>query len=208
MTVPRESMDEIIGTRQSLRRKAIEDRENIPLALRQEWSARIRAVLQAYTDDKHYSFIHCYLNFRSEVETRELIGGLLRHGTRIIVPVVERMESEEPGSFQERLAHSEIEMATELIKGRFGIEEPKLRSASSLENLDAVIVPIVAFDRHGTRLGYGKGFYDVFLHDLPRAVERIGLAFSIQEIEYIPALSHDERLDRIITEREIIKIVA
>jgi 5-formyltetrahydrofolate cyclo-ligase len=51
-------------------------------------------------------------------------------------------------------------------------------------------------------LGYGKGFYDAFLHELPPATKRIGLAFALQEVTQIPMLPHDEPVHRVITESE------
>lgn len=124
----------------------------------------------------------------------------------MIVPVVEHNGKAEHVQ-TDRLVHTEIRAITGLTKGRFGLEEPIEREPSSLDALDAVIVPIAAFDRRGTRLGYGKGFYDVFLRELPRSVERIGLAFSAQQVDHIPALPHDEPLDRIVTEHEIIHAI-
>jgi 5-formyltetrahydrofolate cyclo-ligase len=89
-----------------------------------------------------------------------------------------------------------------LQTGAFGLDEPIARDAADLAGLDAVIVPMVAFDRQGSRLGYGKGFYDAFLRELPRETKRIGLAFAVQEVPHIPVLSHDEPIGRIITESE------
>jgi 5-formyltetrahydrofolate cyclo-ligase len=145
------------------------------------------------------TFLHCYISFRSEVETRAFIEETLARGVRIVVPVVEELDG------KQFLVHTEIKGLSELRQGAFGLEEPTERIPSSLESLGAVIVPIAAFDRSGTRLGYGKGFYDRFLHGLPQSVLRIGLAFSAQEVAHIPILPHDERLDCIITEREIIR---
>ena len=108
---------------------------------------------------------------------------------------------------QQFLAHTEIKGLTALRRGAFGLDEPVERTPSTLESLDAVIIPIAAFDRRGTRLGYGKGFYDRFLHDLPRSIPRIGLAFAVQEVASIPDLPHDEPLDYVITEREIIRTI-
>jgi 5-formyltetrahydrofolate cyclo-ligase len=104
------------------------------------------------------------------------------------------------------LVHTEIKELSNLADGSFGLQEPVERIPASLNILDAVIVPLVAFDRHGARLGYGMGFYDAFLHELPRSVERIGLAFSIQEMNHIPVFPHDEPLDTIVTEQEIIHV--
>ncbi len=198
--------------RLELRARGLAARESLTPEMRHNFSEEIARRLKDYLAEKSAAadrVLHCYISFRSEVETREFIEDAIREGTRVIVPVVENHgEVIEDAPTGERLVHTEIRGITGLIKGRFGLEEPQERTPSSIETLDAVIVPLVAFDRYGTRLGYGKGFYDVFLHKLSRSgPERIGLAFSTQEAEYIPALAHDEPLDTIITEREIIHAV-
>jgi 5-formyltetrahydrofolate cyclo-ligase len=104
------------------------------------------------------------------------------------------------------LVHTEITHLNDLKSGSFGLEEPSLRGPAALEGLDAVIVPMVAFDRRGSRLGYGKGFYDAFLGGLPSETKRIGLAFALQEVTHIPLLPHDIAVGRIITESEDIII--
>ena len=182
--------------RTALRRAALAARDAIPEAVRREASDRIGAETLSALESSGARKVHCYLNIRSEVETRTLIEELLARGLRVVVPAVEGDAS------KRALVHSEIHGLTNLRRGAFGIDEPQERSPSALESLDAVIIPMVAFDRRGTRLGYGKGFYDVFLRQLPREVRRIGLAFSLQEVAHIPALPHDERMGSIITEIE------
>lgn len=197
-------MDSQLAVRSELRAQALATRDKLDIELRHIWSTEIITQLRTYLEAKEARFLHCYLSFRSEVETREFIERTLAEGMRVVVPVIEEIEENEQRV--ERLAHTEIQGISGFVKGRFGIEEPAVRSPASLESLDAVIVPVVAFDRRGTRLGYGKGFYDAFLHELSGTVERIGLAFQMQESGFIPRLAHDEPLDTIITERELIHI--
>jgi 5-formyltetrahydrofolate cyclo-ligase len=67
-------------------------------------------------------------------------------------------------------------------------------------------VPLAAFDRAGHRIGYGAGYYDMTIRSLreKKPVVAIGLAFAVQEIPQVPATERDERLDLVLTEREII----
>ncbi len=91
-----------------------------------------------------------------------------------------------------------------LEKGPFGLSEP---AAQSPEGRPAIVfAPLAAFDRRGVRLGYGGGIYDATLKTLRAAgpVTAIGLAYTLQECEAIPAEPHDQRLDFILTERETI----
>jgi 5-formyltetrahydrofolate cyclo-ligase len=88
----------------------------------------------------------------------------------------------------------------QLLRGQLGIMEPSPQSA--LVEPDIVLVPLAAFDRAGHRIGYGAGHYDRTLQQLrtSKTIVAIGLAFAVQEIETIPTLPHDVRLDYVLTE--------
>ena len=189
---------DVLRERENLRQQKIAERDRVPSAFRHESSLEIVQKLKDHIEGSNFKSIHCYISFRSEVETRDFIEAEIKSGILVVVPVVEELDG------KQLLIHTEISGLDNLKKGSFGLEEPVERKLPSLESLDAVIVPLTAFDRHGTRLGYGKGFYDNFLRELPRSIKRIGIAFSTQEVEYILPLSHDEPLNTIITEREII----
>ncbi len=88
-----------------------------------------------------------------------------------------------------------------LQEGAFGIYEPAGEPVG-IENMDAVIVPGVAFDRLGNRLGRGKGYYDRLLRNFCHT--KIGVAFSCQIVDTVPHEPHDIKMDMIITEKEII----
>jgi 5-formyltetrahydrofolate cyclo-ligase len=191
-----QSEQDPIEIRNFLRRDALSKRDALSEEQRLHLSERICAKLIADLKNAHARIVHCYISFRTEVETRILIEHLLQARIRVVTPVVDVAAG--PRS----LVHTEIRHLRELQTGAFGLQEPIARDAADLAGLDAVIVPIVAFDRQGARLGYGKGFYDTFLRQLPAETKRIGLAFALQEVPHIPLLPHDERLGRIITESE------
>lgn len=88
-----------------------------------------------------------------------------------------------------------------LVIGPYGLSEPG--PDAELVTPATLIIPLAAFDRRGHRIGYGKGFYDRTLADLPHA-RTIGLAFAAQEIDSVPDEAHDRALDYVVTEREII----
>ena len=89
-----------------------------------------------------------------------------------------------------------------LISNKYGIPEP---IRSKIVYPDILIVPIVGFDKHKFRLGYGGGFYDRYLNKLNKKKKflSIGIAFSFQKIKNIPIDKHDQKLDIIITERSV-----
>ncbi len=144
------------------------------------------------------STLMVYLGFGSEVRTDDLILWGWGAGKRIAVPLC-RPKSRE-------LLACRIEGFDELERGHYGIREPKedLIRPIPPEELDAVVVPAVAFDLQGHRLGYGGGYYDRYLPGAPQAI-RIGAAFTCQIVAEIPADPHDVRMDRIVTDREIIR---
>ncbi len=92
-----------------------------------------------------------------------------------------------------------------LVAGGFGTTFPSAR-APTVEP-DVIVLPVVAFDRNGTRLGYGRGFYDRAIarqRAAGRSPKLIGIAFSVQEVEGIPQEPHDVRLDWIVTDKEVL----
>ncbi|HNX52159.1 MAG TPA: 5-formyltetrahydrofolate cyclo-ligase [Pontiellaceae bacterium] len=94
-------------------------------------------------------------------------------------------------------------LAGELKTGRFGIREPAVPVFAEEHDLDLIIVPGVAFDRAGQRIGRGGGFYDRLLPQY-RAI-RTGICFDFQCLEVIPAEDHDVRMDFTVTESKILK---
>jgi 5-formyltetrahydrofolate cyclo-ligase len=90
-----------------------------------------------------------------------------------------------------------------LMMGPLGILEPSPAAAEIVP--DIMLVPLAAFDRSGHRIGYGAGHYDYTLAHLrkTKAIIAIGIAFAAQEIEQVPALSHDVALDYVLTEKQL-----
>jgi len=143
-----------------------------------------------------------YVSTRDEVKTESMIKRALEYGKRVVVPI---------SNLKERaLNPSEIkDFDSELEPGVFNILEPKerfLRHVSPKE-IDLVIVPGVAFDEKGNRIGYGMGFYDRFLRGIRKYIPVIGLAYEFQIIEGVPVHDKDVTVDKILTEERMIKCV-
>ncbi len=167
---------------------------------REEITAGSLAILKRLVDleeIRRVSTLMVYLGFGSEVVTDGLILWGWGEGKRIVVPVC-RPESRE-------LTACRIDGFDELESGHYGIREPKagfIRPVPRGE-IEAVVVPAVAFDRRGYRVGYGGGYYDRFLPEAPQAA-RIGAVFARQIVAAIPADPHDVTVDRVVTDVEII----
>ena len=125
-----------------------------------------------------------------------LITHLLKKSVRVVVPIIERETRQ--------LRLSCLEDPRDLIISTFSVPEPIGKEIPVCrEDLEVVIVPLLAFDRAGHRLGYGAGYYDRFLSSCQHS-RKIGAAFSCQEIGSVPADENDVAMNLIVTEREII----
>lgn len=132
-----------------------------------------------------------------EVETAPLVAALRARGTRIAYP---RVES--PGV----LGVHEVVEGDALEHGMFGILEPRADAPRiALDEIDAAIVPGVAFDESARRLGYGGGYYDRLLPLLREDCARIGIAYDEQLLAEIPAAEHDVDLDAVVTPTRVVR---
>lgn len=137
------------------------------------------------------SVVALYAGKGSEVATDLLDARARALGLRIAYPKVE------PG--ERRLVFAEAQIG-ELVVGRFGLREPAESAPRvSLADIAAFVVPGVAFDRGGGRIGWGHGHYDATLAAAPAAV-RIGLAFECQVLDSVPRDPHDALLHHVVTE--------
>jgi 5-formyltetrahydrofolate cyclo-ligase len=183
----------------ALRREALARRQ--ALQGREELSQRIWEHLFALPELAAATWIMCYVDFDAEVRTRPFFPRLWAEGKQLVVPycVGEALE----------LFH--LHDLDELTPGAWGILEPQpeLRTAPERHvvpaRLEMVIVPGVAFDRQGNRVGHGKGFYDRFLRGLPAQTPRVALAFACQLFDAVPRLPHDVPVDKVVTESKVIQ---
>jgi len=167
---------------------------------REEIAAGSLAIVKRLVDleeIRRASTLMVYLAFGSEVITDGLILWGWGEGKRVVVPRCH------PGSRE--MTACRIDGFDELEKGHYGIREPKAGHVRPVPRgeIEAVVVPAVAFDRRGCRVGYGGGYYDRFLPEEPQAA-RIGAAFARQIVMAIPADSHDVTVGIIVTEAEVI----
>ncbi len=136
-----------------------------------------------------------YAPIRSEIDPLPLMRKLAAGGAKLALPsVTARGQS---------LIFRAWSPNDRLLLGPLGILEPSPAAAEVVP--DVMLVPLAAFDRLGHRIGYGAGYYDHTFSHLRKikAIAGIGLAFAVQEIEAVPALSHDVALDYVLTETEM-----
>jgi len=137
-----------------------------------------------------------YVSKPPEVETAGLIDALLSAGKRVVVPIIEKE--------RRTLRLSYLTDRSVLVESTFDVPEPiGSEMPASPDDLDLIVVPVVGFDRTGSRIGYGAGYYDRFLSRAPD-VPVVGAAFSCQEVPSVPCEAFDRRMDRVVTEEEVI----
>ena len=149
---------------------------------------------------KEANHIMVYVSFGSEINTHDFIKESLKKGKRISVPVTFPDSKE--------IKPSELLDFDELEIGFYNILTPKDESIRFIDpnEIDLIIVPGVAFDRKGYRIGYGGGYYDRFLSSYPDII-KLSIAYDLQLIDEVPRKDHDIPVDFIITEKEVIKLV-
>ncbi len=130
-----------------------------------------------------------YLAFGGEVNTTEMIKEAQRLGKTVAVPACIRSRVIKPCLLTKR---------ARLKRGRYGIYEPAIKRFLNPQDLDLVVVPGVAFDKKGRRLGRGKGYYDTFLNKLPKRTVSFGLAFDFQVLPAVPVHAHDVNVHEVI----------
>jgi 5-formyltetrahydrofolate cyclo-ligase len=174
-------------------------RDRVDAGERARASAAIVAALHALPEIAAARMVFCFASFRSEVDTLPFIEDCLRAGKAVAVPRVLGPRHME--------AFLVTRPATDLVTGTWGIPEPRetlLRLDP--QRIDAVVLPGLAFDTSGGRIGYGGGFYDTYLPRLHHTVPRIGVAFEVQLVDHVPRDGHDHRVDVIVTERRVIRV--
>ncbi|MDI6640250.1 MAG: 5-formyltetrahydrofolate cyclo-ligase [Methanocellales archaeon] len=160
-------------------------------------SLQIEKKLLALEEFAKAKTVMFYISKGSEVHTRVMIKEAMGRGKRVVVPVTKLDER--------RLVASELLGFDELTLGAFGVPEPKNPKLVSVGEIDLIVVPGVAFDPSGNRLGYGLGFYDRFLSSVRDDAIIVALAYESQVLDEIPNEHHDVPADIIITESRVIR---
>jgi len=140
-----------------------------------------------------------YMSYRNELDTRKIIQRSIQISKNICLP---RMVVDTSDLDVYEINNIEKDTAP----GILGITEPRLdaKKCEDLRKIDLCIVPAIAFDRRGHRIGWGKGFYDRFLPKLPASTKKFGIAYDFQVLERIKSHDRDVPLDGLITEDEVI----
>ncbi|HOQ36206.1 MAG TPA: 5-formyltetrahydrofolate cyclo-ligase [Acetivibrio sp.] len=164
-------------------------------------SIRITEKLISLDKFKDSKIIMAYMDFKNEVMTGFLTEHCLKLGKTLAFPLIESIQG-----IKKICAYEPIDRENGLKPGTYGILEPVKHLSRKIDpqKIDMVIVPGVAFDTKGNRIGYGAGYYDVFLREVKDECFKVGIAFELQVVENIPKEEHDVVLDAIVTENRVI----
>lgn len=139
------------------------------------------------------TYYHLFLTItqKGEVDTHPILDILFGRDKKIIISKANFDNSS--------LRHYLLTEQTKLTTTQYGIPEPEGGQEITPDQLEVVFVPLLTYDKKGTRLGYGKGFYDRFLSLCTKDCKKIGLCFFEPEPDIIPSEHWDETLDLVVT---------
>ncbi len=160
--------------------------------IRAEEGVSIRRAIRAWPAWVGARSVLGFLPLAGEVDLRPLLAEAIERGVRVAVPEVTA-----EGVFRPCVVRSLDPSALE--PGPLGIQVPRLREAMPVESIDLVLVPGLAFDPQGRRLGRGGGFYDRFLPQLRRDAFTVGVCFGVQRVPEVPVAAHDARVEWLAT---------
>jgi 5-formyltetrahydrofolate cyclo-ligase len=191
------SSTSIEDAKAALRREATARRDALPADSRQ-------AAVEAIAAQKFPlpiapgTIVSGFMPMKSEINPLPLMRALAAVGASLALPVVEGRGKP--------LTMRAWRWGEELGSGVWGIREPKPDAARI--DPDILLVPLLAFDRAGYRLGYGGGYYDLTIAGLRarKTTTAVGIAFAAQEVSRVPTTPRDVRLDLVLTEREVIDL--
>jgi len=178
-----------------LRRQARARRDALPADMRAA-AAQATAVRPFPISLARKTIVSCFMPIGNEINPIPLMRNLAALGAQLALPAI--------AGRGKPLTMRAFAFGQRLVAGTWGIREPDPEAPEVLP--DVLLVPLLAFDRTGHRIGYGAGYYDLTIAALRarKAVTACGLAFAAQEIANVPTTPRDVRLDLVLTEREVI----
>jgi len=181
------------GHKLRIRQEMLARRRGLPADFKSDASKRICEHLIQWSVYQKAKTVMTYLSMPDEPNLNAVIEDAFNCGKKVCVPFMRQ----EYGLMDAGL----ITDLDDLVTSRLNIKMPNPKTCTLVDpkTIDLVVVPGVAFDRNGGRLGMGAGYYDRFLEYVPDAYY-LGLAWSIQVLSGIPSASHDKKMHQLLTE--------
>lgn len=185
----------MIFTKEEIRKKFKQKRGEMD---KSEASEKSLAAAKAFLSAEFYKSakqLMLYMPLGNETDTTLIIKEAFRDEKLVLVPSTDGKSGEITPCF--------ITQNTEFAKGAFSVKEPIQKEKADMSKTDVVLVPGIAFDKTGARIGFGKGCYDILLKDC--SAIKVGFCYSYQICNELPAEKHDIRMDYLVTEKGIFK---
>ncbi|WP_460295457.1 5-formyltetrahydrofolate cyclo-ligase [Clostridium sardiniense] len=179
------------------RKNIIKQRDELDITVKEAMDNNIIEKLMMNETYKSARGIFIYIGFGSEINTKIIIREALNSGKEVYVPKVIKKD----------MILIKIDSLENLVTSSYGILEPiGDKSDLDVNKLELIVMPGVAFDKSGNRLGYGGGYYDKFLEQNKIECKKIALSYDFQVLEKLEVEEHDIKVDLIITENQVINI--
>lgn len=182
-----------------IRKETLQKRDAIDSAARKAKDLLIKDRLFSLPEIHKAGIIFFFASFRSEVSTFPMMEEAYRLGKRIVLPRVDRKIK--------GLALYEVKGLSELSPGCMDIPEPNVPEERRMDinGVDVIIMPGVAFDQNGNRIGYGAGFYDKLLSGLKKQTPLIAITYEEQVLDSVPSEPHDIKVHKIVTDKRALE---
>ena len=180
----------------ALRAASLAARSTVRADLAAAFAARLADIGPILAREHHAKVVSAYWSIGDEILTLPLLEALAAARLTVALPVT--------GRLGEALVFRAWKPGDAMAIGKMNIPSPN--AEAPVVRPDLLFVPLAAFDRRGHRIGYGAGFYDRSLAALrtQKPIVAIGVAYAAQEVPYVPHEAHDQALDFVLTERELI----
>lgn len=176
-----------------VRKKLLKKRQSLPLEIKTQYDRQIISNLRFLREFRDADRILLYCPIKGEPDLSSLFGKLLDEGKGLVLPRVRGNELE--------LVSVKTHLC--LARGAFNIPEPDGGEVLLPGEVGLAVVPGIAFDREGYRIGFGKGYYDRLLEGV--SAPKVGVAYSFQVLERVPRDSWDKPVNILVTEKEVIR---
>jgi 5-formyltetrahydrofolate cyclo-ligase len=192
-------MEDVKARKSEIRRSTVARRDALSKKQRAEKSAAIMRRLFEFANFLESKIVLFYLSHKSEVDTKPMIHKALALQKIIALPLID-------GEKREIIPLKIDNLDRDTQPGYRGIREPISQRCKQIpvQQVNLAIIPGIAFDERGGRIGYGTGFYDRFIPNLDITTRKVALAFECQIVPQIPMEPHDRYTDIIITEKRIV----
>lgn len=190
---------QVYGKKKKIRARLLKKRNSLKPSERNKRSFKIKSRLRSLPVYKKAKVVMFFVTHGSEVRTKEMIEQAWKDLKKVAAPAANLKKC----SLSASIISS---FKKHLRPGAYGILEPNPETCLQVtsKSIDIVFVPAIAFDVHGHRLGYGKGYFDSWLKNIPLK-KRVGLAFDFQILKKLPVTKNDVRVKTIITENRVIE---